>query len=107
MLASIYLAIDLGAESGRIMVGKFDGKRLEMEEFHRYSNNPVWLSEHLHWDISELLKEIKHGVNLEANKYGSSLRSIGLDTWGVDFGLLAADDTLIGNPFHYRDSRTS
>jgi rhamnulokinase len=107
MPASIYLAIDLGAESGRIMGGKYDGKRLEVEEIHRFSNNPVWLGEHLYWDVSVLLKEIKHGINLGAKKYGSTLRSIGLDTWGVDFGLLAADDTLIGNPYHYRDSRTN
>jgi rhamnulokinase len=107
MPASMYLAIDLGAESGRIMVGKYDGKRLEVEEIHRFSNSPVWLSKHLHWDVSSLLKEIKHGIHLGAKKYGSALRSIGLDTWGVDFGLLAADDTLIGDPFHYRDSRTN
>jgi rhamnulokinase len=66
MPASIYLAIDLGAESGRIMVGKYDGKRLEVEEIHRFSNNPTWLGEHLHWDVSELLKEIKHGIHLSA-----------------------------------------
>jgi rhamnulokinase len=107
MPASIYLAIDLGAESGRIMVGEYDGKRLVVEEIHRFSNSPIWLDEHLHWDVSELLKEIKHGIHLAAKKYGSALRSVGLDTWGVDFGLLAADDTLIGNPYHYRDSRTN
>jgi rhamnulokinase len=107
MPASIYLAIDLGAESGRIMVGKYDGKRLEVEEIHRFSNNPIWLAKHLHWDVSSLLKEIKHGIHLGAKKYGAALRSIGLDTWGVDFGLLAADDTLIVDPFHYRDSRTN
>jgi rhamnulokinase len=107
MPASIYLAIDLGAESGRIMVGKYDGKRLVVKEIHRFSNNPIRLGGHLHWDVSELLKEIKHGIYLAAKKYGSALRSVGLDTWGVDFGLLAADDTLIGNPYHYRDSRTN
>jgi rhamnulokinase len=107
MPALIYLAIDLGAESGRIMVGKYDGKRLKVEEIHRFSNNPVWLGEHLHWDVSELLKEIKHGIHQGAKQYRSAIRSIGLDTWGVDFGLLAANGTLIGNPYHYRDSRTN
>jgi rhamnulokinase len=107
MPASIYLAIDLGAESGRIMVGKYNGKCLEVEEIHRFSNDPIWLGEHLHWDVPGLLKEIKQGIRLGAKKYGSAICSIGLDTWGVDFGLLAADDTLIENPYHYRDSRTN
>jgi rhamnulokinase len=107
MPASNYLAIDLGAASGRTMVGKYDGKHLEVEEIHRFSNKPIWSDEHLHWDISELLKEIKHGIYLGAKKYSSALRSIGLDTWGVDFGLLDVNDHLIENPFHYRDSRTN
>jgi rhamnulokinase len=107
MKTSIYMAVDLGAESGRIIVGKYDGKRLQLEEVHRFSNSAVWLGEHLHWDVLHILQEIKRGFALGAHKYGSALRSIGFDTWGVDFGLLAAEDTLIGNPYHYRDSRTN
>lgn len=100
------LAIDLGAESGRAIVGHFDGELLKLEELHRFSNRPVRVGNSLHWDVLRLWSEIKYSLNLAANMYRDSLVSIGLDTWGVDFGLLAADDTLLGNPYHYRDQRT-
>ena len=101
-----FLACDLGAESGRALIGHFDGDRLHLEELHRFPNGPVRVLDSLHWDVLHLWSEIKHGLGLAANAYGDRLVSIGLDTWGVDFGLLAADDTLLGNPFHYRDGRT-
>jgi rhamnulokinase len=100
------MAVDLGAESGRIIAGNYDGKRLQLKELFRFSNGGVWLGEHLHWDILQIWGNIKKGIYLGGRKYGDALLSIGLDTWGVDYGLLAADDTLIGNPYHYRDSRT-
>ena len=101
-----FLACDLGAESGRAVIGHFDGDRLHLEELHRFPNGPVQVLDSLHWDVLHLWSEVKHGLSLAAKAYGDRLVSIGLDTWGVDFGLLAADDTLLGNPFHYRDSRT-
>jgi rhamnulokinase len=101
-----FLACDLGAESGRAVIGHFDGDRLQLEELHRFPNGPVQVLESLHWDVLRLWSEIKRGLNLAAKAYGDQLVSIGLDTWGVDFCLLAADDSLLGNPFHYRDSRT-
>ncbi|MFC2054450.1 rhamnulokinase family protein [Chloroflexota bacterium] len=101
-----YLAVDIGAESGRLIAGNFDGKFLRMRELHRFSNAGVWLGEHLHWDILQLWNEIKRGLALAAQEFGEAVCSLGLDTWGVDFGLLAADDTLIGIPYHYRDHRT-
>ena len=101
-----FLAFDLGAESGRAVVGHFEGERLRLEEVHRFSNGPVQVLDSLHWDVLGLWSEIKHGLKLAAMRYGDSLAGIGLDTWGVDFGLLAADDTLLGHPYHYRDSRT-
>jgi rhamnulokinase len=101
-----FLAFDLGAESGRAVIGHFDGDRLHLEELHRFPNGPVQVLDSLHWDVLNLWTEIKHGLSLAAKAYGERLASIGLDTWGVDFGLLAADDTLLGNPYHYRDSRT-
>jgi rhamnulokinase len=103
---SRFLAFDLGAESGRAVVGHLDGERLRLEEIHRFANGPVQVLDSLHWDVLRLWSEIKHGLGLAASAYGDDLVSAGLDTWGVDFGLLAADDTLLGNPYHYRDSRT-
>ena len=101
-----YLACDLGAESGRAVAGHFDGDRLHLEELHRFPNGPVRVHDSLHWDVLSLWSEIKHGLGLAAKAYGKELVSVGLDTWGVDFCLLGADDSLLGNPFHYRDSRT-
>ena len=104
------LAIDLGAESGRAMLGHFDGERLGLEEVHRFPNGPVRVlagggkEQRLHWNILHLWSEMQKGLGLAAQK--GSLASLGLDTWGVDFGLLDAQDGLIGNPYHYRDSRT-
>jgi rhamnulokinase len=101
-----FLAFDLGAESGRAVVGHLAGDRLRLEEIHRFPNGPVQVLDSLHWDVLRLWTEIKHGLGLAARAYGRDLLSAGLDTWGVDFGLLAADDTLLGNPYHYRDRRT-
>ncbi len=103
---SKFLTFDLGAESGRAIVGHLDSERLRLEEIHRFANGPVKVLDSLHWDVLRLWGDIKHGLGLATKAYGNDLVSIGLDTWGVDFGLLAADDTLIGNPYHYRDSRT-
>jgi len=101
-----FLAFDLGAESGRAVVGHLEDDRLRLEEIHRFPNGPVRVLDSLHWDVLRLWTEIKQGLALAAKAYGPALTAIGLDTWGVDFGLLAADDTLLGNPYHYRDSRT-
>jgi len=103
---SKYLAFDLGAESGRAVVGHVDGERLRLEEVHRFPNRPVRVLGSLHWDILRLWGEIKQGLGRAASIHGYELASIGLDTWGVDFGLLAANGALLGNPYHYRDSRT-
>jgi rhamnulokinase len=101
-----YLAFDLGAESGRAVVGHLESDRLRLEEMHRFPNGPVRVLGSLYWDVLRLWSEIKHGLGLAAQAHGNSLTSIGLDAWGVDFGLLAPDDTLLCNPYHYRDSRT-
>ena len=102
MKTSAYLAVDLGAESGRVISGSLTNNRLQLEEIHRFKNGGVRLSEHLYWDVLNLWREIVQGLS----QADGSVRSIGLDTWGVDFGLLDAHDTLIGNPYHYRDDRT-
>lgn len=107
MKASTYLAVDLGAESGRVMAGTLNAQGLlQLAEVHRFPNGGIRLGEHLHWDVLRLWHEIKTGLQQAGTQVGPNLRSIGLDTWGVDFGLLDAQDNLIGNPYHYRDART-
>ncbi len=93
--ANSFLAFDLGAESGRAVVGHLDNDRLSLDELYRFANGPVQVLDSLHWDVLRLWSEIKHGLSLATKTYGERLASVGLDTWGVDFGLLAADDTLL------------
>jgi rhamnulokinase len=101
-----FLAFDLGAESGRAMLGQFDEEQLRLSEVHRFPNGPVRLPDGLHWDVLRLWAEIVHSLALAAREQKSDLAGIGLDTWGVDFGLLDRDGALISTPYHYRDSRT-
>lgn len=100
-----YLAIDLGAESGRTMLGTFAGEKLTLIEKHRFPNGPVRLPDGLHWDVLRLWDEVKAGVAATV-KSGVEPSSLGVDTWAVDFALLDKNGALLGNPFHYRDSRT-
>ena len=102
----VYLAVDLGAESGRVVAGTFDGETVSLEVIHRFSNGPVDVMGHLYWNTLRLWSDIKAGLAKAAQKYGDRVAGIGLDTWGVDFGLLDANDQLLGNPVHYRDPRT-
>ena len=98
------LAFDFGASSGRAVLGIYDGAQVRMEEIHRFSNDPVYVNGTFTWDVLRLLFEIKAGI-LKAKAAGG-FDSIGIDTWGVDFGLLDADGHLCENPVHYRDTRT-
>jgi rhamnulokinase len=102
-----FLALDLGAESGRAVVGHLNGRSLQLEEIHRFPNGPVWVNGHLYWDALRLLSECKLGLRMAVQRYGRSIASVGLDTWGVDFGLLDEQDNLLGSPYHYRDARTN
>ncbi len=104
--AATYIAVDLGAESGRVMLGTVCDGRLSLEEIHRFRNGPVETQGSLRWDFDRLLGEIKTGLGRAAKQAGSEVAGIGVDTWGVDFGLLGADGKLIEAPYHYRDSRT-
>jgi rhamnulokinase len=106
MTGPSFLAIDLGAESGRAILGQMND-RLTLDEIHRFSNGPVRIGDHIHWDVLRLWTEIQNGLRIAARHDSGSLAGIGLDTWGVDFGLLDASDHLIGNPYHYRDARTN
>ncbi|MEO8285986.1 MAG: rhamnulokinase family protein [Chloroflexota bacterium] len=103
---SNYIAVDLGASSGRVVLGRWDGARFALEEMHRFANDPVSVMGHLHWDVLRLWADIKAGISTYAGKYREAPSGIGLATWGVDFGLLDRSGVLLGNPYHYRDSRT-
>jgi len=100
-----FLAIDFGASNGKAMLGKYDGTRLALEELYRFENRPVYVMGNLYWDILRLYSELKVGLLKAVSRYGS-ISSIGIDTWGIDFGLLDKDKQLIQNPIHYRDGRT-
>lgn len=101
------LAIDLGASSGRGIVGRFDGERLTLEENHRFSNDPVITSGSFNWDILRIFHEIKESIRKCALSDDRDIASIGIDTWGVDYGYLDKNGKLLGNPYHYRDARLS
>jgi sugar (pentulose or hexulose) kinase len=102
-----YIAVDLGAESGRVMLGSVSAERIVLEEIHRFGNGPIEEGDSLRWDFNKLLSEIKAGIGKAAKAAGAQIWGIGIDSWGVDFGLLDADGELIENPYHYRDSQTN
>src|SRR5450432_2200380 len=96
------IAVDLGAESGRVARVDFDGDTLHLDEVHRFPNTPVQVGGTLHWDVLGLWREIASGIE----QASSGAAGIGVDAWGVDFALLDRDGKLVGNPVHYRDRRT-
>lgn len=98
------IAVDLGAESGRVMRAGFDGLRIEMTEVHRFPNKPVYVRDTLYWNILDLWQNIKDGIEKAADGY--EIASIGLDTWGVDVGMLDSTGKMLSIPVHYRDERT-
>jgi rhamnulokinase len=104
-IAHHYLAVDLGAESGRTILGALDEDKLTLTETHRFPNGPMRLNDGIHWDVLRLWGEIKSGIAATIKK-GTQLDGVGLDTWGVDFALLDRNHSLLSNPFHYRDVRT-
>src|SRR5262249_18802870 len=102
MMPHKLLAFDLGAESGRGVLGRFDGESVELEVIHRFANGPVRTLDTLHWDVLRLHSEMLATLRRAAADFGG-IDSLGVDTWGVDFALLGQGDTLLGNPRHYRD----
>ena len=106
MAEQVYLAIDLGAESGRVMAGIFDGQHIRLEELHRFSNGPVNVADTLRWDLLRLWSQIQVGLQKAAARFGQDIISVGVDTWGVDFVLLSKTGEMLGQPYHYRDTRT-
>lgn len=101
-----FLAFDFGASSGRAMLAVYDGKKITLEEKHRFSNDPVTVNGGMYWDVLRLFHEIKQGILKCANSGDRDIDAIGIDTWGVDYGLLDKNGKLLGNPHHYRDTRT-
>ncbi len=106
MKRKVYLAVDLGASSGRVLAGLFDGHDLDLEEVHRFTNGPVSVNGRLYWRTFELWANILAGLREAGRRYGNSIVSVGVDTWGVDFGLLDRNGEVLGAPVAYRDVRT-
>ena len=106
MSERVYLGIDLGAESGRVIAGIWNGKTIRLEEVHRFQNGPVALAGTLRWDVLRLWAEIQNGLSQASKKYGKRIVSVGADTWGVDYVLLTKKNEILGQPYHYRDART-
>ena len=101
-----YIAVDLGAESGRVMLGTVSDTKLALEEIHRFANGPCEVAGTLRWDFEKLFGEIKAGIALAVKAADGPVAGIGVDSWGVDYGLIGADGALVEQPYHYRDSRT-
>jgi len=101
-----YLAVDIGAESGRLILGSIENGRLSMREIHRFDNGMLEINGHYFWNIGNLYAEILKGIQKCVHAEGIVPDSIAIDTWGVDYGLLAGDGSLLGLPFAYRDPRT-
>lgn len=99
------LAMDLGASSGRVMLGIYDGERIHVEEIHRFINQPVQLHGHLYWDVLRLFHEMKQGIRKAVKAHGA-ITSLSVDTWGVDYGFIDPNGQLLYSPHHYRDQRT-
>jgi rhamnulokinase len=106
MARDVALAVDLGASGGRLVAGAFDGRLIELEEIHRFDNGPVAMGGQLIWDLPRLWQEVAEGLRAAGSRHGRAVRSVGVDTWGVDFGFLGADGQLLANPVCYRDPRT-
>ncbi|OQA01636.1 MAG: Rhamnulokinase [Planctomycetes bacterium ADurb.Bin401] len=104
---SQYIAVDLGAESGRVMLGSVSDNNIELAEIHRFSNGPVQQNDSLRWDFEKLFSEIKTGIAAATKTAKGKISGIAVDSWGVDFGLIGDDGSLLENPYHYRDARTN
>lgn len=107
MAEKCFLAVDLGAESGRVIAGLFDGATIRLEELHRFANGPVIVADTLRWDVLRLWSEIQVGLAKAAAKYGTAAVSVGVDSWGVDYVLLTKSGEMLGQPYCYRDARTT
>jgi rhamnulokinase len=101
-----FMAVDLGASSGRVLVGHWDGEKFGLEELHRFANGYISILGRLHWDVLHIWEEIIAGLRSYSSKCQDPLAGISVNAWGVDFASLDRSGQLLGNPFHYRDTRT-
>ncbi|MFB3896836.1 MAG: rhamnulokinase family protein [bacterium] len=101
-----FLAIDLGAGSGRVILGTLSNGKISLQELHRFETGGITILDTLQWDYTRIYAEIINGLIKYRQMFGAQLDGIAIDTWGVDFGLIARDGTVLGNPIHYRDKRT-
>lgn len=106
MSRKIYLAADIGAGSGRVLAGTLESGKISLEEICRFSNQPMEVDGSLRWDIEGVFQEILGGIKIAIDRYGADVKSIGIDTWGVDYGLLDGSGKLLDTPYCYRDDRT-
>jgi rhamnulokinase len=104
--STAYLGVDIGAESGRVMAGAWDGKTMRLQEMHRFPNGGIQLAATLRWDILRLWSEVRYGLGVASKQIASEIISIGVDTWAIDYVLLSRTDEIVGQPYHYRDRRT-
>lgn len=104
--SGVYIAVDLGASSGRVIAGALKDGKLTLEVLHRFENGPEEINGHFHWPLEHLKQGIAEGLKKAGAQYGDRLQSVGVDTWGVDYGLMDKNGELMGQPYAYRDSRT-
>ena len=102
----VFLAVDLGASSGRVLAGSLDGQTLQLSEVHRFSHAPVSVNGRLYWRTFDLWSNVLHGLREAHRKFGDAVFSVGVDAWGVDAGLLDHQGELLAAPIAYRDART-
>lgn len=107
-MSNVFLALDLGAENGRAIAGTLDldKEKVVLEEMHRFPNTAARINGNLYWDIIRLWGDVRQTIKLTYERFGDRLKSVGVDTWGVDYALLDRNGELVGNPYHYRDHRT-
>src|SRR5260221_2923888 len=103
MTEQVYLAVDLGAESGRVMAGLWDGGQMRLDEIHRFPNEPVEIGGSLRWDVTRLWLEIQNGLARAARTHGQRIISVGVDAWGAEFVLLFKNSEMLWQPLPYRD----
>ena len=106
MSQRVFLAIDLGAESGRVIAGLLQNGKIALDEIHRFPNGPVDVAGTRRWNVVGLWQQILKGLQIAADRYGNDCVSLGVDTWGVDYVLLSKHDEILGQPYNYRDPRT-
>ena len=106
MMKKKFIGFDLGAESGRCVVAILEEEKVKLHEVHRFTTHNVKYEKGFHWDILAIYNELITGLTNASKSFGKDFDGIGIDTWGVDYVLIGAEDRVLGYPYHYRDDRT-